>query len=140
MKLYCDCTNDHVKKDICIDGMNSMIHIAESKDYDIYACPVCLKEIIAGTNIIDDDDTHICPACYRGHNKVKRHWSIFFRERCQICKQKFRREWGWSLHVNLTASPFVSSAEHWYVCKKCAPTRQDAEKVLWGKEHNLFYS
>jgi len=44
-------------------------------------------------------------------------WPVFKWQRCEICKEEFRREWGWFL------TPWMMP-----ICSRCKRTKQEADE------------
>lgn len=55
--------------------------------------------------------------------KWKRRFPLSWKE-CIICGQRVRFEWMWMRPVLFSYSPF--GLEYVYICRECAPTREDA--------------
>lgn len=53
---------------------------------------------------------------------ITSHWNLITYVECQLCRDKYVREWGWQF--SLSAAEFYWRA-HRYICKRCCPKIAD---------------
>lgn len=65
-------------------------------------------------------------------NGIFRHFSWFFWYRCCNCNYDFRRKRGFSF---LNCSRYNGVLQRYYLCSKCAPTIEQASKLILNGCH-----
>lgn len=61
------------------------------------------------------------------HEFVRKIWPIFFWQQCCICKDEFRREYGWVTYYHPVSSSIYNNYRYIYMCQSCASTKDNAE-------------
>ena len=74
---------------------------------------------------------------YIDNIKIYRHYSFLRWYQCCICKYDFRREFGF----RFLGPPFMYNIGTWYyVCSKCAKTKEDVYKIAFDISETFICS
>jgi hypothetical protein len=64
---------------------------------------------------------------YKQDFGLKQIWPVLLWHKCEKCKDRFRRERGWSCYKG-------GNSTWYYVCAECCPTPEDAREVFYGSQ------
>ena len=58
----------------------------------------------------------------------KKIYPLIFWRTCKSCNEEVRREYIWKIFINSPAAAIVRASIYHYLCMKCCPTFEQAEK------------
>jgi hypothetical protein len=68
--------------------------------------------------------------------RVHKIWSLFLWNKCFLCEEEFRREWGWRYDYPVSGR----ASKPYYVCWGCCPTIEEVAQAVVDRRVELMAS